>query len=392
MNDRDSLRLIPSYILRYAGKNSKQLFRELKKVGTKKKLSTKVNNLRNILNQQVVTYSNERVDAQDIQLDNKLDNNSYKFLLTFMGICKESTENQVIWRHAELVDLLLSNPFEKSQIKVLYDFLKEHFECEELDLAIEKVSQEEFYLDLLFSFIFHLDAYLHYQLYSKHFEPISLAWLFMQTPDFRKMKRDDKGLHITNKQGSPYTVPSRSLIQFCEVILYYQEHEKMPDKLFGLGNKVQPYWQANDKQKELVDFLKRRKEGDWIYLDELYWLLGFKSLDELGESDEQETKIKRKAKENLQNFSDNIVTYIKTNNFNDIEAALAPNAEFAVWFIYGFFQYIYSNNHSKKGITYFDYHDAWKAMTKYYESKISDEDKKKRTRWTQDIIDQATPF
>jgi len=151
--------------------------------------------------------------------------------------------------------------------------LTHHFKFTDDSLRSDSAA-EEFYLSLILSLIAHLDAYFHYHECSQTIAPISLGWLFMSKPDSKKWSYDKSlnKLELINKEDRFYTCTSKVFLQWSQTFFYFQQHKQMPQGIYGITNEID--WPDNDPDGKLESFLRRKNEGKWITLKELYWLLG----------------------------------------------------------------------------------------------------------------------
>lgn len=245
----------------------------------------------------------QNIDMHDIHLEpGEMSSHPYEYLLRSLG-----TETAVeLLKHAKVVDNSLNRKLSNQVIIDLKSYLSESFsyESNELDIGI---SAEGFYHYLVIGFIAHIDACVHHAAYSEIIAPISLGWLFMKKRDWKKWQYDIKSKRyvLINKNGSPFTVPSRSFIELLQTILYWQVYKEMPTGLYSIDKKITRK-EFDDPDGKLENFIRRKKEGKWITLEELYWLAGVRDYP------------KHEPSKVLVSWQESVIKYIKTENINEM--------------------------------------------------------------------------
>jgi|26BtaG_2_1085354.scaffolds.fasta_scaffold03543_7 hypothetical protein len=374
--------MLPTYLISKMGfagikKYLQRFTKGLSKVQIKRDFQ-----LVNILNELATTEVNDRIRFEDINYEvGELSNHPYQALLGILGIDARSK----LYEHAKIIDSCLSQKMSANQIEKFQDYLIQNFKFTDASLRADSAA-EEFYLSLILSLIAHLDAYFHYHECSQTIAPISLGWLFMSKLDAKKWSYDEdlNKLELINKEGRFYTCTSKFFLQWSQTFLYFQQYKHMPKGLYGITNEID--WPDNDPDGKLESFLRRKSEGKWITLEELYWLLG--------EFDNPSGQpLNDEAYEALNSFQNSMIQYIKTEDVEKF-GKLPENFIGIVWVVYAFFQNIYeqckkdSNNQSC--IIYDDYYDMWQSITDYYENMINQDVKDKRVEWPEYLKKSAT--
>lgn len=373
--------MLPSELCMRATREGKNLERQMTKDLPKKDYRQKIH-FAHILNELATTQAYpHNIDMRDIRLEpGELSSHPYECLLRSLGA---ETADELL-KHSKVVDSCLNRKFNSQIIIELKAYLSKSFSYEDNELSVN-MPAGEFYLYMILSFIAHIDACIHHTAYSGTIAPISLGWLFMHKLDLDKWKHDPKNAKyiFTNKNGSPFTCTSHSFISLMQTIFYLQIYGGMPTSLYNIESKiVKKEFDRTGFRSE--SFIRKKKEGAWISLEDVFWLVGAQSSKN------------NDANEVLAIWQLSMIDYIKTNDIDHL-GGLPPSPECILWFIYAFFQSIYEQteksnkaNKEQSCVIYDVYYDLWESMTDYYESKISFDIKGRRIEWPDYLRKQAT--
>ncbi len=383
MNKNDELRIavtmLPNYLL-MKGLPKEVSIKNFNKAikGLSKKESKQRWQFVKFFNDLTTTNIEDKIQFEDIKISEDIHHefHSYQTMLIIFGVPKTSD----LFAHAKLIDNYLSQDFQQTFIKDYKKYLVKNFQY--LDDAVdEECDAEDFYMFLLLNYFAHLDAYIHFSIYSELINPISLGWLFMQKLDYTKFEynKETNTYSIINKNGNIYTIPSRSFLQLIQCNIYLNQHLKMPNSFHGITNKID--WQhLDDIDGKIDDFIRRKSEGKWISLDDIYWLCEFKK------------QTFEESKPRLKKFQKSFVEYVKTDNIDELQG-YEQSFESLIWYLYAFFQHIFeqnTKNDKNSFVTYPEYYDLWEIYNKFYENQIDNSIKNKRGDWMDDIKNQAT--
>lgn len=379
---RYAISMLPTYLLHKGLPEAKELVSNINKL-SKKKSKQRIQ-VANIFNKLATTQPNF-IGMSDIQFEvGEQATNPYVLILKLLNI--ESSEK--LYKHAQMIDKCLHEPFSSKVIDDYKTYFIINFN-QKKDFLDETLTNEEFYFNLILSFIAHLDAYVHFRVYSKKIEPISLGYLFMHKPHPDKWEYDavnDKPVYIPSKR-SPFTCSSRSFLHFIETVLYCQKYGEMPMTLEGVDKKLDIG--MGDIDRDMFNFIRKKKSREskrnWISIEDVFWLLNYENIDDANNPI-------------LENWQESFVSFIKSEKIEDLDG-LPFSPEMAIWFIYAFFQNIYeqSDIKSKQGgskfCIYFDeYYDLWQIFTKSYEDNLEIDGKDNRGQWPEFLRKQATPL
>ncbi len=380
---RYAMTMMPSYLLIKGVPEGKKFISKINKL-SKKKLKQRVQ-LANIFNDLATTQANP-INMSDINFEaGEQVPHPYTIMLRILNI----GINEEIYKHAQMIDKCLHEPFSPKIIDDYKIYFINSFKQEE-SFFDETVNTEEFYFNLILGFIAHLDAYVHLRVYSENIKPISLGYLFMHKINPNKWEYDDatdKPVYIQSKR-SPFTCTSRSLLHFLETVLYCQKYQKMPITLEGINNKLDIGMGNIDR--DMFNFIRKKKARDskrnWINLGDVFWLLNYEEIDA------------NTSNPTLENWQASFVSFLKSEDMNDLGGLPFPS-EIAIWFVYAFFQHIYEKTdiNSKQGggeicIYYDEYYDLWQIFTSHYEKKVVEKKAASRTQWPEFLRKQATPL
>lgn len=374
---RYAFNMLPTYFISKAGVDFNKLIKELT-TGLSKTPSKQRFQVAKVFNDLMTTPVDDYLNVQDIHLEHgEMSAHPYQLLLRIMGVAPTSK----LYEHTKIIDSCASQKLSRSAIKQFKDYLYREFGYASDELNMN-MGAESFYMHLLLSFVAHLDAYFCHYVCSLSVKPISLGQLFQKKPDPNKLRYDSEINEFVSlgKKGSLFTCTSRTFLQWLQTWYYFKQHKEMPRSTRGIIDKIE--WPANDPEGKREYYIRRKSEGKWITLMELYWLSGI----------DIENRPDDDACESLSIWQNGMVKYLKNDDINTLEG-LGHNLAGLIWLVYAFFQTLYEKSEKSDGnscIFYDDYYDLWESITDRYESNISENIKIERVEWPDYLKKQAT--
>lgn len=364
--------MMPTYFITQMGadpnKLLKQLTTDLSKNHNKHRFQ-----IAKVLNDSIFASINTHINAKDIHLQQgEMSAEPYQSLLKLMGV----PTNSKLYEHTQMIDSCANIKFSQSVINQLKNYLYDNFNYQSDDIHIS-MDAESFYMCLLLSFIAHIDAYCYYHEFSSSTHPISLGQLFQKKLDPNKYDSQNRKVISSSKRGSPFTNTSRTFLDWLQSWLYFQQYREMPKSTNGIINKIK--WPDNDPKGNREYYIRRRREGKWITLMDLYWLLG---IEDRTDNETRKALIIRQT---------NMAKYIKYADIDSVEG-FDHNFVGLIWLIYAFSQTLsqVSEKSDREICIFYDSYDLWESITSCYESDIIDNIKSVRVEWPDYLKKQAT--
>lgn len=364
--------MMPTYFITQMGadpnKLLKQLTTDLSKNHNKHRFQ-----IAKVLNDSIFSSIDTNINAKDIHLQQgEMSAEPYQSLIKVMGV----PTNSKLYEHTQMIDSCANIKFSQSVINQFKNYLYDNFNYQSDDIHIN-MDAESFYMCLLLSFIAHIDAYCYHYECSSSTHPISLGQLFQKKLDPNKYDSQNRKVILLDKKGSPFTSTSRTFLDWLQSWLYFQQYKAMPKSTSGIINKIK--WPDNDPEGNREYYIRRRREGKWITLTDLYWLLGI------------EYRTDNETRETLSVRQTNMAEYIKYADIDSVEG-FDHNFVGLIWLIYAFSQTLSqaSEKSDREICIFYDSYELWESITDYYESDIIDNIKSTRVEWPEYLKKQAT--
>ena len=363
--------MLPTYFITQMGSDPNKLLKQLT-TGLSKNHNKHRFQIAKVLNDSIFASIDTNINAKDIHLQQgEMLAEPYQSLLKLMGVAP----NSKLYKHTQMIDSCASVKFSQSVINQFKNYLNDKFDCQSDDIHMS-MDAESFYMCLLLSFIAHIDAYFYHHECSSSTHPISLGQLFQRKLDPNKYDSKNRKVISLGKKGSLFTITSRTFLDWLQSWLYFQQYKEMPNSTSGIINKIK--WPDNDLEGNREYYIRRRREGKWITLIDLYWLLGI------------EDRTDDEACESLRIRQINMANYIK---YADIDSIEGFDHDFVglIWLVYAFSQMLSQSSEQSDGESciFYDYHDLWESITDHYESDIIDNIKSARVEWPEYLKKQA---